>query len=63
MRNRETRHGEYKIRISMMLTPSSVEKLDKLARELNTSRSELVEQFARSQENAPLVAQAELLGE
>ncbi len=63
MRNRETRHGEYKIRTNLMLTPSSIEKLDKLAKKLNLSRSELVEQFARNPENAPLAAQTELLGE
>ncbi|EGJ32989.1 MULTISPECIES: ribbon-helix-helix protein, CopG family [unclassified Moorena] len=39
-----------------MLTPSSIKKLDKLAKRLKSSRSELVEQFARSQDNPSLVA-------
>lgn len=63
MRNRETRHGEYKIRVNATLTPSSIEKLDNLAKKSNTSRSELVEQFARHIKSAPLTSQTERLGE
>ncbi|MEQ8957736.1 MAG: ribbon-helix-helix domain-containing protein [Coleofasciculus sp. C2-GNP5-27] len=46
-----------------MLTPSSIDKLDKLAKKSNTSRSELVEQLARHNKNAPLTSQIEQLGE
>ncbi|MFB2983512.1 ribbon-helix-helix domain-containing protein [Microseira sp. BLCC-F43] len=42
-----TRHGEYKQRVSLMLTPSSIQKLDRLAELMNTSRSELIERWAR----------------
>ncbi|NEO02799.1 MAG: ribbon-helix-helix protein, CopG family [Moorea sp. SIO3I7] len=44
-----------------MLTPSSIKKLDKLAKRLKSSRSELVEQFARSQDDPSLVAQTQML--
>ncbi|MEQ9238096.1 ribbon-helix-helix domain-containing protein [Coleofasciculus sp. E2-BRE-01] len=63
MRNRETRHGEYKVRVNATLTPSSIEKLDNLAKQSNTSRSELVEQLARHIKNAPLTGKVEQLGE
>jgi len=63
MRNRETRHGEYKVRISLMLTPSSIDKLDNLAKQSNTSRSELVEQLARNYESILLAGKVEVLGE
>ncbi|NEO49657.1 ribbon-helix-helix protein, CopG family [Moorena bouillonii] len=46
-----------------MLTPSSIKKLDKLAKSLKSSRSELVEQFARSQDDPSLVAQTQMLEE
>ncbi|WAN69124.1 hypothetical protein BJP36_42955 [Moorena producens JHB] len=47
MRNTQTTQGEYKIRVNLMLTPSSIKKLDKMAKRLNFSPSELVEQFAK----------------
>jgi metal-responsive CopG/Arc/MetJ family transcriptional regulator len=46
-----------------MLTPSSIDKLDNLAKQSNTSRSELVEQFARHIKSVPLTSQTERLGE
>ncbi|NEO16078.1 ribbon-helix-helix protein, CopG family [Moorena sp. SIO3F7] len=45
-----------------MLTLSSIKKLDKLANRWKSSRSELVEQFARSQDDSDLVAQTKCSG-
>jgi hypothetical protein len=46
-----------------MLTPSSIDKLDNLAKQSNTSRSELVEQLARNYESILLAGKVEVLGE
>ncbi|NEO37402.1 MAG: hypothetical protein F6J90_14140 [Moorea sp. SIOASIH] len=63
MRNTQTTQGEDKIRVNLILTPSSIKKLDKMAKRLNFSPSELVEQFPRSQDDPSLVAQTQMLGE
>lgn len=42
-----TEHGETKERCNLTLTPTAIASLDAFATQLNISRSELVEQYAR----------------
>nr|MCM0590146.1 ribbon-helix-helix protein, CopG family [Gloeotrichia echinulata DEX184] len=62
------KHGKYdepKMRVSIALTASSVEALDKMATEMNISRSEIVEIFARSSQQVqqPPANEKAILGE
>lgn len=47
-----TEHEETKTRINMTLTPTAIASLDRIAAELEISRSELVERLARVEDAA-----------
>lgn len=57
------RYGEKKIRALMTLTPQALEALDKASVDSGTTRSDIVERFARGLIDGVSPQEAEILGE